>query len=69
MLNTRFQQSIDKWPNRVPPWMFPPLDIPFDFWIEHFNFGFLYVILLPGYSTEEFQVMQLIVFVVFGAVD
>ena len=51
--------------------MFPPLCIPFEYWIEHETFGLLYVTLdsLVGNSTEEFEALQLIVLSVFGAVD
>ena len=48
--------------------MFLPLDILLEYWIEHVPFGLLYVMLL-GYSTGEFQALQLIVFAAFGAVD
>ena len=53
------------------PWMFPPLRILLEYWIEYVSFGLLYVILhsLLGYSTGEFQVFQLIVMAAFGAVD
>ena len=45
-------------------------DILLEFWIEYVNSGLLYVryILINlelGYSTEEFQALQLIVLVVF----
>ena len=45
------------------PWLFPPLDILLENWIERVTFGLL------GFSTGEFQALQLIVLVVFGAVD
>ena len=52
--------------------MFPSLAIPFEYWIEHVNFG-LYMSCLDyllGYSTGEFQALQLIVFECHrGAVD
>ena len=53
------------------PWMFPPIELLFDYWIEHVIFGLLYVILhsLVGISTGEFQALQLIVIAAFGAVD
>ena len=53
------------------PWMFPPLRILLEYWIEYVSFGLLYVILhsLLGYSTGEFQAFQLIVIAAFGAVD
>ena len=56
-------------------WMFLPLDILLENWIEHVSFGLLYVMFtfpthsLLGYSTGEFQALQLIVLVAFGAVD
>ena len=38
--------------------MFPPLDIPFVYWIEHVTFGILYVLdSLLGQSTGEFQAL------------
>ena len=51
--------------------MFLPLDILFEYWIEHVSFGLLYVMFtfLLEYSTGEFQALQLIVLVAFGAVD
>ena len=51
--------------------MLLPLDIPFEYWIEHINFGLLYVMFRSAlrYSTGEFQAFQVIVFVVFGAMD
>ena len=51
--------------------MFQPLDILFKYWIEHDTFGLLYVYLhsLQGYSTGEFQALQLIDHAAFGAVD
>ena len=42
--------------------MFPALDIPFEYWIEHVTFGLLYVMLrlstrifyggVPGFATD-----------------
>ena len=51
--------------------MFPPLDIPYEYWIEHVTFGSFISCLdsLLGYSTGEFQALQLITLVAFGAVD
>ena len=43
------------------------LDILLEYWIEHVTFGLLYVMLKS--PTREFQALQLIVRVVFGAVD
>ena len=58
--------------NYEPPWMFLLLDPPFEYWVEHANFGLLYVMFrfsdsLLGCSTGEFHTRQLIVLVVFGA--
>ena len=36
----------------APPWMFPPLDIPFEYWIEHVTFWLRYVRF--RFSTEIF---------------
>ena len=47
--------------------MFPPLDIPLEYWIEHVTFGLRYVMF--GFSTGKFQALQLIVLEVFGIVD
>ena len=48
-----------------------PLDILLEYWIEHVFFGILMSCLhsLLGYSTGEFQALQLIVLAAFGAVD
>ena len=35
------------------PWMFPPLDILLEYWIEHVTFGFLYVMFT--FSTRILQ--------------
>ena len=47
------------------------LDIHFEYWTEHVTFGLLYV--MQRFSTRiftgEFQALQLIVLVMFGAVD
>ena len=48
--------------------MFPPLDIPFEYWIEHVTFMSCLEPIL-AYSTWDFQALQLIVLVVFGAMD
>ena len=34
----------------TPPWMFPPLDIPFEYWIEHVTFRLLCV-MFKAYSS------------------
>ena len=44
------------------PWMFPPLDMLFEYWIEHLTFGLLYVMFrfsirifyrgVPGFATD-----------------
>ena len=47
--------------------MFPPLDIPLEYWIEHVTFALRYVMF--GFSTGEFQALQQIVLAVFGTVD
>ena len=47
--------------------MFLPLDILFEYWIEHVTFILLYVMFI--FSTGEFQALQLNILVVFGAVD
>ena len=44
--------------------MFPPLDSLPEYWIEHVSLPSLL-----GYSTEEFQALQLINLAAFGAVD
>ena len=52
----------------APPWMFLPLDILFEYWIEHVvpSDSFMSCLdSLLGYSTGKFQVLQVIVFVVF----
>ena len=52
--------------------MFPALDILCEYWIENITFGLLYVMFrlsTIGYSTGEFQALQLIVLVVFDAVN
>ena len=51
--------------------LFPILDIILKNLIEHVSFGLLYVMFtfLLGYSTGEFQALQLIVLAAFGAVD
>ena len=51
--------------------MFALMDIPFEYWIEHVNFGLFMSGLdsLPGYSIGEFQALPPVVLVVFGAVD
>ena len=53
--------------------MFPPLDIPFEYRIEHVTFGILNVMFrlncLLRLSTGDFQALQLIVLVVFGDVN
>ena len=51
--------------------MFPALEIPFEYWIEHVTlYSFMSSLdSLLGYSTGEFQALQLIALVVFGAVD
>ena len=46
----------------APPGMFPPVDIPFEHWIEHVTFGLLYVMFrissrtfyrgVPGFATD-----------------
>ena len=55
----------------TPPWMFPPLDIPFEYWIEHFTFRLLYVMFrfFTKISTSEFQALQLIVLAAFVAMN
>ena len=54
------------------PWMFPPLDILLEYWIEHVTFGLLYVKVFT-FPTEifrrEFEALQLVVLVAFGAMD
>ena len=49
--------------------MVPPLDIRFENWIEHVTFGLHCVVF--RFSTGIFygEVSQLIVYMVFGAVD
>ena len=51
--------------------MFPPLDILLEYWVKHVTFDSFVSWLhsLLGYSTKEFQALQLIVLVAFGAVD
>ena len=38
------------------PWMFPPLDVPFEYWTEHVTFGLLSTIIfyrrVPGFATD-----------------
>ena len=53
------------------PWMFPPLDIPFDYLIEHITFGpfMSFLDYLLGLSTGRFHALQLIFLAVFGAVN
>ena len=52
-------------------WMFPPLDNPSEYWIEHVASDSFVSCLdsLQGYFTGEFQALQLIVLAVFGAAD
>ena len=40
-----------------------------NYWIEHVTFGLVYVIFFLGYFSGEFRALQLIVLLVFGAVD
>ena len=51
--------------------MFPPLDIPFEYWIEHIAFVLLYIMhrLFIMIFYRGVQALQLIVLAVFGAVD
>ena len=51
--------------------MFLPLDILFEYWMEHVTFGIFVSCLdsLLAYSTGELQALQLIVLVVCVAVD
>ena len=51
--------------------MFPPVDILLEYGIELFPLDSFMSCLhsLLGYSTGEFQALQLIVFAAFGAVD
>ena len=35
----------------APPWMLPPLDFPFDIWIEQVTFGLLYVMFRSSTRT------------------
>ena len=52
--------------------IFPPLNIPMEYWIEHVkNFGVPYVMLRfrTKYSTREFKALQLVVLAVLGAMD
>ena len=46
ILNYMFRFSVTEqfWFGKcAPPWMFPPLDIAFEYWIEHVTFGHFYV--------------------------
>ena len=48
ILNDTLKLSVTKWFRFCkcpPPWMFPPLDIPFLYWIEQVTFGFPYVMI------------------------
>ena len=52
--------------------MFPPLDILLEYWIENVSFLDSFMACLHsllGYSTGEFQALQLIVLAAFGAMD
>ena len=51
--------------------MFLPLDILLEYWIERVTFGLLYVMFTfpTRIFNWEFQALQLIVLVAFGAVD
>ena len=74
ILNYKFRLSVTRYfwfCKCVPPWMFPPQDILFEYWFEHVTSGLVLSFLgfLLGYSTGEFQALHLIVTVVFGAVD
>ena len=53
------------------PWVFPPLDIPFEHWIEHISFGPFMSCLdsLLGLSTGKFHALELIALAVFDAVN
>ena len=53
------------------PWMFPPLDILREYWIEHVSFGLLYVMFTFPFAIfyREFHALQLIVLAVIGAMD
>ena len=53
------------WP-LSPAWMFSPLDISFEYWIQQVTFGLLYVMfrLSTTIFYREFQALQLIVLVV-----
>ena len=48
LFKLRFRLSVTKWLwfcKCTTPWMFPPLDIFLEYWIEHVTFGPLYVML------------------------
>ena len=64
ILNYTFRLSVAKyfWCCKcIPPWLFMPLDILFEYWIEHVTFGLLYVMFrfsnkifyreVPGFAT------------------
>ena len=65
IMNYAFKLSVAKYIwfcKCAPPWMFPPLDIPFGYWTEHVTFGFLCVMFrfsiglfyngVPGFGTD-----------------
>ena len=64
-LNYTFRLSVTKWfwfCKCATAWMFSPLDILLEYWIEHVTFGLLYVIFwfptripykgVPGFTTD-----------------
>ena len=55
--------SSSDYANAHLPGFFPPLDIPFEYWVEHVTVGLFVSCLdsLLGYSIWEFQALQLIV--------
>ena len=63
----RFLDVSDEILQIIYHYMFLPLDILFEYWIEHVTFGLLLSSLayLLGYSTGKSQVLQLIVLAVF----
>ena len=69
-LNYTFRLSVTKY-ICASRWMFPPLDILLEYWIDILPSDAFMACLhsLLRYSTGEFQALQLIVLAAFGAMD
>ena len=60
--NRTFNRLFTHMPKCTPPWVFSPLDLPFQYWIDQVTFGLLHVMfrfsarifyrVVPGFATD-----------------